>query len=159
MNPGLVLTLALAVFLQATAAVAAAAIETQAAPAPSLSPKEVVRIQVEALRTNAATDAGIALVFRFASPQNRQTTGPLSRFAQMIRTPPYDLMVNHRTASYGLTILGESRMRQDVTIIAKDGSKTRFVWLVSRQEEGPYAGCWTTDAVFAVDSDPEGTPV
>ena len=159
MHPGLVLALVLAVCLQATEAIAAATREPQAAPSPSLSPKEVVRVQVEALRSNDATDAGIALVFRFASPQNRQITGPLSRFAQMIRTSPYGVMLNHRVASYGLAILGESRMRQDVTIVAKDGSKTRFVWLVSRQEEGPYAGCWMTDAVLTVDSDPEGTPV
>jgi len=159
MNPRLVLTLALAVFLQATAAVAAAAIETQAAPSPNLSPTEVVRIQVEALRTNDATDAGIALVFRFASPQNRETTGPISRFAQMIRTSPYDVMLNHRAVSYGPTILGESRMRQEVTITAKDGLKKRFLWLVSRQDDGPDAGCWMTDAVFAVKSDPKGTPV
>ena len=159
MNPGLVLALVLAVCSQATEAVAPAAPENQAAPAPSLSPKEVVRIQVEALRTNDATDAGIAMVFRFASPQNRQTTGPISRFAQMIRTSPYDVMLNHREATVGPTILGESRMRQEVTITAKDGSNTRFVWLVSRQEDGPDAGCWMTDAVFTVDSDPEGTPV
>jgi hypothetical protein len=159
MNPGLVLALVLAVCLEATEAVAAAVLEPQAAPSPSLSPKEVVRIQVEALRTNDATDAGIALVFRFASPQNRQTTGPILRFAQMIRTPPYDVMLNHREATFGPTILGESRMRQEVTIAGKDGSNTRFVWLVSRQEDGPDAGCWMTDAVVTVDSDPEGTPV
>jgi hypothetical protein len=159
MDPGLVLTLGLAVCLQATEAVAAAALEPQAAPSPSLSPKEVVRIQVEALRSNDAADTGIALVFRFASPKNRQTTGPLSRFAQMIRTPPYDVMLNHREATIGPTILGESRMRQEVTITAKDGTNTRFVWLVSRQEDGPDAGCWMTDAVFTVDPYPEGTPV
>jgi len=117
-NSGLVLALGLAVCLQATEADAAAALERQAAPSPRLSPKQVVRVQVEALRSNDATDAGIALVFRFASPQNRQTTGPLSRFAQMTRTSLDRLMLNHPAASYGLAILGESRMRQEVTTIA-----------------------------------------
>jgi hypothetical protein len=77
----------------------------------------------------------------------------------MIRTSPYDVMLNHRAVSYGPTILGESRMRQEVTITAKDGLKKRFLWLVSRQDDGPDAGCWMTDAVFAVESDPKGTPV
>ena len=77
----------------------------------------------------------------------------------MIRTPPYALMLNHRTASYGPTTLGDSRMRQEVTITADDGTTTRFVWLVSRQEDGPYGRSWMTDAVFAVDRDGQDMPV
>jgi hypothetical protein len=77
----------------------------------------------------------------------------------MIRTAPYSVMLNHRAASYGPTTLGEARMRQEVTITARDGSKTRFVWLVSRQRDGTYAGCWMTDAVVTVDQDPKGVPV
>jgi hypothetical protein len=156
---GVVLAVVCAILLQPVDAVAAPALEAETSPSPGLSPEEVVRIQVEALRTNDATDAGIALVFRFASPHNRRTTGPLSRFTQMIRTPPYALMLNHRTASYGPTTLGQSRMRQDVTITADDGTTTRFVWLVSRQEDGPYARCWMTDDVFGVDRDGQNTLV
>lgn len=159
MKSVLVLALVLAVSLPPVQAAAEPNLDAQTAPSPNLSPEEVVRIQVEALRGNGTTDAGIALVFRFASPQNRKTTGPLSRFAQMIRTPPYDVMLNHRTATYGPTTLGEARMRQEVTITANDGTQTRFVWLVSRQEDGPCTGCWMTDAVVSLESDAEVTPV
>jgi hypothetical protein len=77
----------------------------------------------------------------------------------MIRTAPYGVMLNHRAASYGPTTLGETHMRQEVMITARDRSKTRFVWLVSRQRDGTYAGCWMTDAVVTVDQDPKGVPV
>jgi hypothetical protein len=159
MKLGIVLAAVYAILLQPVVAVAALPLEAETAPSPGLSAEEVVRIQVQALRTNDATDAGIALVFRFASPENRKSTGPLSRFARMIRTPPYAVMLNHRTASYGPTTLGESRMRQEVMITADDGTTTRFVWLVSRQEDGPCARCWMTDAVFAMDRDGQDTPV
>ena len=46
------------------------------APSPGYSPGEVVQILVEALRENDADDSGIAVVFRFASPENRSVTGP-----------------------------------------------------------------------------------
>ena len=56
------------------------------APDPALSPAEVVVIQLDALRGNEAeTDAGIAQTWAFAHPDNKRMTGPLPRFAQMIK--------------------------------------------------------------------------
>ena len=66
------------------------------APAPSFGPAEVTQIQLDALRTNTLINEGIALTFRFASPANRQVTGPLPRFVKMLRSPPYDRLLNHR---------------------------------------------------------------
>ena len=54
------------------------------APRPELSPEEVIRIQLEALRHNDEQDRGIEVAFRFASPANRASTGPLPRFIRMI---------------------------------------------------------------------------
>jgi hypothetical protein len=54
-------------------------------PSPLLSPDEVVKIQVAALKDNDASNSGIELTFRFASPENRSTTGPLDRFGRASR--------------------------------------------------------------------------
>ena len=70
-------------------------------PAPELSPGDVVRIQLEALRHNDDRNRGIDVAFRFASPANRASTGPLSRFIGMIRNGPYALMLGFGAASYG----------------------------------------------------------
>lgn len=51
----------------ATATIAA---DLLAGPNPSLSPDQVVQIQLEALKHNDLTDSGIALVYRFASVGN-----------------------------------------------------------------------------------------
>jgi hypothetical protein len=58
-------------------------------PDPALSPAEVVEIQLTALQANDApqTDAGIAQIWVFAHPDNKRMTGPLPRFAQMIKGP------------------------------------------------------------------------
>lgn len=52
-------------------------------PDPRLSPADVVRIQLESLRTNGLSDNGIDTTYRFASPSNKKVTGPYARFAQM----------------------------------------------------------------------------
>ena len=71
----------------------------QTAPSPALNPGEVVRIQVEALRKNGPLNEGIELTYRFASPGNKQVTGPLDRFVRMVSSAPYDRLLNHLNAS------------------------------------------------------------
>jgi len=44
-------------------------------PTPALTPAEVVRIQLEALRNNDEQNRGIEVAFRFASPANRAKEG------------------------------------------------------------------------------------
>jgi len=65
------------------------------APSPLLSPVQVVTNQMLALHSN--DDKGMAQCFEFASPSNRAVTGPLARFAGMIRTA-YGVMC---TAKHG----------------------------------------------------------
>lgn len=129
------------------------------APSPDLSPEAVVRLQVQALRDNDATDAGIAAVFAFASPTNQRQTGPLARFREMLRTPPYDALLNHRAAQFGLTALSPTRLQQVVTITTAAGDEQRFLWIVSRQSDGVCAGCWMTDAVITLKISEGSKPV
>ena len=68
-------------------------------PDPALSPADVVAIQLNALQTNDTpeTDAGIAQTWAFAHPDNKRVTGPLPRFAQMIKGPLYQILLGHRS--------------------------------------------------------------
>ena len=116
-------------------------------PDPALSPGDVVRIQLEALRHNDEQDRGIAVAFRFASPANRANTGPLSRFIAMIEEGPYALMLGFREAAYGPVETQTGRARQRVTLTGTRESVTYWFYL-SRQSEPPYADCWMTDAVY-----------
>ena len=116
-------------------------------PDPALSPAEVIRIQLEALRHNDEQDRGIAVAFRFASPANRAHTGPLARFIPMIKHGPYALMLDFRDATYGPVEAVADRARQRVTLTGARETMTYWFYL-SRQSEAPYADCWMTDAVY-----------
>ena len=116
-------------------------------PRPGLSPGDVIRIQIEALRHNDDEDRGIEVAFRFASPANRETTGPLPRFIRMIRQGPYALMLDFREASYGTVEVREEVARQRVTLTGAR-SRVSYWFYLSRQSKAPFADCWMTDAVF-----------
>lgn len=117
-------------------------------PSPDLSPEEVVRIQVEALQRNdePTPDAGIEAAFRFASPSNRQATGPLARFSRMIRGG-YSDMLGFVRAEYGAIRVDGRQAVQPVTLVQADGRRVTYVFGLSRQQGGPYDGCWMTDGV------------
>ena len=121
-------------------------------PNPGLSPGDVIRIQLEALRNNDEQDRGIAVAFRFASPANRVNTGPLSRFIAMIERGPYALMLDFNHADYGLVETVGDQARQRVTLTGARASTTYWFFL-SRQSEAPYVDCWMTDAVYIARSD------
>ena len=119
-------------------------------PDPELSPEEVVRIQIEALQNNDEADSGIQITFRFASPANKQATGPLFRFAELVKNPIYSPMLNHKLAEYGPLEKDGDTAIQRVTIVEHDGSATVYLFSLSRQSEPPCQGCWLTDSVTVV---------
>ena len=116
-------------------------------PDPDLTPEEVVAIQLRALQLNDQQDRGIAVAFRFASPQNRASTGPLPRFAGMIRNGPYSSMLNHVSAACQDPLVRGNEAMQRVAVTASDGLVINYVFILSRQSSEPYQDCWMTDAV------------
>ena len=88
-----ILALLLGMFLAGGAARAADLV----VPDPSIAPEEVVAIQMKALQfnDNPSPDFGIAQTWNFAHPRNRAMTGPLPRFAGMLKGPAYGQMLNH----------------------------------------------------------------
>jgi Domain of unknown function (DUF4864) len=119
-------------------------------PAPALSPSQVVGIVLHALQHNddPRPDAGIATTFEFASPANREETGPLERFALMIKNPDYRPMLGFRSASRGPIQIDGNHARQRVVLVGRDGSEVTYMFLLSKQADGPYAHCWMTDGVI-----------
>ena len=58
-------------------------------PDPIRQPESVVEIQLQSLQKNdvPVPDTGIAQTWAFAHPDNKRVTGPLERFAWMIKSP------------------------------------------------------------------------
>ena len=53
-------------------------------PKKNLSAKEVVLIQLNALKNNDQNDSGIQQTWLFAHPKNKLATGPYDRFKKML---------------------------------------------------------------------------
>jgi len=126
-------------------------------PKPELSPEQVVQYQVTALQQNddQKLDAGIERVFRFASPSNRQATGPLEHFTQVLKGPAYSPMLNKRSSSIVESEVKDNQATVVVKIVAINGAKITYVFVLSKQGEGDYKNCWMTDGVAPL-KDEEG---
>lgn len=121
-------------------------------PSPRLSPRDVVKLQLDALKAvdQPVKDAGFATVFRFTSPGNRAQTGPLPRFAQMIRQG-FGEMINFKSAALLPTVQEADQALQPVEVTSLAGRKYRYVFVLRRQDDGNCIGCWLTDGVIPQD--------
>lgn len=126
-------------------------------PDSTLSPAEVVRLQVRALGDNDTPyeGAGIEAAFNFASPANKQATGPLSRFRTLFDTAQYGPMIDHQGATYSPPQVDADVARMGVILTTGDGTRVGYLFQLSKQTAPPYEGCWMTDAVQRVPV-PEG---
>lgn len=119
---------------------------------PSTPPMDVVLSQLTALQKNDMSG-----VYEFASPANKQRTGDVNTFSQMVRSGPYKYLVGHKKAD----VLLESNMaaskqylvRVIPTNINNDGNAkiskvVEYWWSLSRCPNGPNAGCYMVDAVI-----------
>lgn len=118
-------------------------------PDPALSPAEVVDIQLSALQANdmPQADAGIAQTWVFAHPDNRRVTGPLPRFAQMIKGPQYQMLLNHRSHEIREVFRTDAEAVFAVIVTSQTGSVVGFRWVVAKVSDGEHAGAWMTTAV------------
>lgn len=143
----------LAVLLFLSCLLSARALEPATAPSaarpmPGLKASDVVKIQIDALRQNDEKNSGIETCFRFASPDNQKQTGPVERFALIVKTPPYDKLTGFTEARFTpIKTAEDGRMTQLVVLKAADGTTAGFVFVLSKQTDGEYKDCWMTDAV------------
>lgn len=118
-------------------------------PDPDLSPAEVIAIQLSALQANdtPGPDAGIVQTFAFAHPDNRRVTGPLPRFAEMIKGPRYGALLNHRAHEIKEVASTDDEAAFAVVVTSATGEVVGFRWAVARVADGEHAGAWMTIAV------------
>ena len=128
-------------------------------PHPSITPAEVVAIQLMGLKNNdlAETDFGIRQTWSFAHPKNRNVTGPFPRFVQMLKGPGYSVLLNHKSheirnsleASKDTTSNDKTRRRFDVFLETAKGDILYFSWTVQKVAAGQFKDCWMTVSVSA----------
>lgn len=121
-------------------------------PDAKLTPEQVIKIQLDALRRNdePTADSGIRTAFHFASPANREATGPIERFIPLVKNPLYLPLLDHRRADFGTLRVEGDTAQQRVTVTDKDGRTATYVFTLSKQSTAPYKDCWMTDGVGRV---------
>ena len=116
----------------------------------SLKPIEVLNIQLDSLQRNNIpfNDAGIEQVWEFAHPNNKQITGPLEKFKQMIYSENYKILISH--IKNEVTIISESENKNvyKVSMLTKDKKKYSYMWQIEKvKDEGSLINCWMTTMV------------
>jgi len=118
-------------------------------PEPALSPKEVVQIQLNALKNEDQKDMrfGLLKTWQFAHPRNKSITGPFKRFSKMIMKTAYSILLNHQ--SHNILVLEErsDRAFYKVEIVSKTGRLFSVDWAVSIVKLGKFKDCWMTSDV------------
>ena len=103
-------------------------------PDTTISPKEVVKIQLSGLQQNDLEykDSGIEQTWKFAHPNNKRVTGPLNNFKMMIKSDSYGMMINH--LSHTIAELGSSDKWAQFQVIILDKNKIyhKFNWQVEK---------------------------
>lgn len=120
-------------------------------PSPDISdgPERVVAIQLEGLaeNDNPFKNAGIGVAYNFASPANRQATGPFDRFVRMVKGPRYAPMIDHVEATTGPMERSGDTAEQRVTLTGPDGRTMTYTFGLSNSRQGDLDGYWLTDRV------------
>lgn len=118
-------------------------------PNPDYEPREVVAIQLNALRENNVprTDAGIARVWAFAHPDNKRVTGPLERFARMIKSAAYRTLLGHKRHDIRAVSRSNDEALFAVTVTGADSKVVGYRWAVRKVTSGEHSGAWMTTSV------------
>ena len=119
-------------------------------PNSNLEPFDVLMIQLNSLKNNNKPykDAGIEQTWEFAHPINKNSTGPLERFKQMIYSESYKILISHNNNKP--TILKETinKFVYKVYVLSKDKKKYYYIWQIEKvEQEGSLKDCWMTTRV------------
>ena len=119
-------------------------------PNPSIEPKEVILIQLSALQNNnnPFINAGIAQAWEIAHPLNRQYTGPIEKFTNMIYSKSYVILLDH--LDHKIQFFNNIGFKYEyyVEMTDKKGNQYGFIWTVEKVEEQyEFTNCWMTISV------------
>ena len=119
-------------------------------PNRAITPKEVIKIQLEGLQKNdnKYLDSGIEQTWNFAHPNNKRVTGPLNNFKRMIKSPSYQMMIDHLSHTITKVDSNDKMAQFEVIILDKNKIYHKFNWQVEKYNlDGDLKDCWLTTMV------------
>ena len=129
-------------------------------PKPELTPQQVVEYQLLVLQRNdqPTPEAGIEKDFRFASPANKESTGPISHFISMVLSAGYAPLLNAKESAVIRAQVEADQAKILTRVVSAGGSEMFYLFLLSRQPEGENTNCWMTDGVIGLQPEGDGRP-
>ncbi len=118
-------------------------------PSPEITPLQVVEIQLFALQSNdPKSDLGILQTWEFAHPRNKNATGPYNRFAAMIRSPAYLILLNNKNFETKEISNDGTKSEVAVKIDSKNNKFFAYLWTLEKiSDESKLNGSWMTVGV------------
>ena len=119
-------------------------------PNKALKAIDVLEIQLQSLKNNNTPykDAGIEQTWKFAHPNNKLVTGPLSNFKEMIYSKNYKVLINHQSSKILLLNQSLDKYIYGVNILSKDKKNYYYIWQIEKVlENGILKDCWLTTGV------------
>eukprot|EP00803_Ostreobium_quekettii_P002544 evm.model.scf_2338.3 EVM.evm.TU.scf_2338.3 scf_2338:19969-23204(+) len=129
------------------------------APSSSWAPELVVMAQLEGLKYENAER-----VFAFASTANQAATGPVERFSQMLRAPPYAPLLGHSQSEIlNAVLMGPAKKFFMLVAVHTQEAGTPglqrhlYLWITVRESSAGFENCWRTESVQPVNLSMLGT--
>ena len=119
-------------------------------PNNGIEPIQVVKIQLRGLKTNDEPykDVGIEQTWEFAHPKNKNVTGPLENFKDMLKGDSYSMLLNHIEHKVKQISVSENMASFEVTVLDDKKRYYKFKWIVEKYvKDGTLKGCWLTTIV------------
>ena len=119
-------------------------------PNSGIEPIQVVKIQLRGLKNNDQLykDGGIEQTWEFAHPKNKNVTGPLENFKDMLKGDSYSMLLNHIEHKVKQISASENIASFEVTVLDDKKRYYKFKWIVEKYvKDGPLKGCWLTTIV------------
>ena len=116
-------------------------------PSNELTPLEVVKIQLDALKNNDKKDRGIKQTWIFAHPENKKFTGPYDRFRTMIYGQQYKYLLNHSSHKIKLITNSPNTFIYRIEILSEKKELFLYEWHVQKGSDDKCKKCWFTSAV------------
>ena len=118
-------------------------------PANNLTPYDVVKIQLNALKKNnqPKKNSGIRQTWAFAHPDNKKFTGPYERFEKMLQGKQYNILLNHVSHKVNLAVKSKNIYIYNVELISKDKKMYFYKWHLERMSVNGCTNCWFTTVV------------
>ena len=109
---------------------------------------EVILIQIlDAYRSFSSNpDESLDIIWNFAHPNNQAVTGPKERFALMLTSEPYDLIIDLKDYSYKVIFESDENIQYEVNFINQNNSYLVLTWVFEKTlcNNKP---CWRTIGV------------